>query len=321
MLEDSVRASGNVIKSSGDAFQRRMNSHLGTRFELKPIGSRHLQGEIQTSRITRLMRMADIRFSAHSTRLMHTGPANPDDAFFLVSWQREGRTLVSQSGRETEIGPGNIFVIDTTKPFNIETTDLWTNSVYLRNHLIRDSFPESSALTAVPFPTDTGPGRICALLFEELFETEHRLDDRALTRYAHSIPNLLAIALAEAVSPDAGGSAHKSLTVERIKRFVRENLSAPDLDCDLISAEIGLSVRQIHQIFRSQDTTLMRWVWSERLKKIAKDLANPNLASFGISSIAFDWGFSDAAHFSRAFKSAFGETPRDFRRKALSDSD
>ena len=63
----------------------------------------------------------------------------------------------------------------------------------------------------------------------------------------------------------------------------------------------------------------MRWVWTERLKKIAKELGNPALSHLSVSSIAFDWGFSDAAHFSRAFKAAFGMTPRNFREHSLSE--
>ena len=254
MPAQATEVSGSVFRSSGNAFQRGMNDHLGTRFELTPIGSRNLEGEIARTRVTRHMRLADIRFSAHSTRLLPAGRARSRDEYFLVSWQREGRTTVSQSGRETEIGPGNIFVLDTTKPFNIETTDIWTRSVYLRGDLVRDGFPELSSFTAVPFSDNGGPGRICALMLEELFENAERLEDSGLARYALGLPHLLAIALTD---PSHAGSHEVGLetqTAERIKRIARENLSDPDLNCDFISREAGLSVRQIHQLFQSQES-------------------------------------------------------------------
>ena len=47
-------------------------------------------------------------------------------------------------------------------------------------------------------------------------------------------------------------------------------------------------------------TTLMRFAMAERLARVARDLENPALAGQPVSSIAFEWGFNDAAHFSPA---------------------
>lgn len=58
---------------------------------------------------------------------------------------------------------------------------------------------------------------------------------------------------------------------------------------------------------------VLSWVWSERLKRAGVDLANPLLARRTIAAIAYDWGFSDPAHFSRAFKAAYKMSPRAFR--------
>lgn len=63
--------------------------------------------------------------------------------------------------------------------------------------------------------------------------------------------------------------------------------------------------------------TLMRRVWNERLDRCRNELAIPSLAHCSVSEIAYRWGFSHPAHFSRAFTAHFGESPRAFRRKAL----
>ena len=103
----------------------------------------------------------------------------------------------------------------------------------------------------------------------------------------------------------------------QVRRFIRINLSDPRLDCATISSESGISLRHLHHLFSKEGTTVMRWVWSERLRRIAKDLENPALAHRTISSIAFDWGYSEAAHFSRAFKSVYGVPPLQYRQQAL----
>ncbi|MGW9499321.1 helix-turn-helix domain-containing protein [Streptomyces prasinus] len=44
-----------------------------------------------------------------------------------------------------------------------------------------------------------------------------------------------------------------------------------------------------------------------------RDLTDPRLRSRSIRAIATRWGFVDAAHFSRAFRAAYGVSPRDHR--------
>jgi len=36
-----------------------------------------------------------------------------------------------------------------------------------------------------------------------------------------------------------------------------------------------------------------------------------------IARIAYGWGFSDMAHFSRCFRRAFGASPREYRQSAI----
>ena len=54
-----------------------------------------------------------------------------------------------------------------------------------------------------------------------------------------------------------------------------------------------------------------------RFKRSASDLSNPHLQQESITSIAFKWGFTDSAHFSRAFKKHFELSPKDDRIEKL----
>jgi transcriptional regulator GlxA family with amidase domain len=79
----------------------------------------------------------------------------------------------------------------------------------------------------------------------------------------------------------------------------------------MIANRMGLSLRQLHRIFAGGGVTIERWIWQQRLERCRQDLlAQPKLP---VSQIAFRWGFSDAAHFSRAFRGQFGTTPTLFR--------
>ncbi len=97
---------------------------------------------------------------------------------------------------------------------------------------------------------------------------------------------------------------------ERIRQHARAALGDPDLNVDSIAAAVGLSPRRIHQLFADSGTTLMRWIWSERLAQCHARIADAAGRGIRISDVAYEWGFSDPAHFSRAFRQRYGITPQ-----------
>ena len=64
----------------------------------------------------------------------------------------------------------------------------------------------------------------------------------------------------------------------------------------------------LNSLFGEEGTSLMRYVWRRRLEHCARYPADPRRAGERIGEIAFRWGFSDASHFSRAFRQLFGDT-------------
>jgi len=54
-----------------------------------------------------------------------------------------------------------------------------------------------------------------------------------------------------------------------------------------------------------------------RLQRTSAELSNPDEAHHSISEIAYRNGFSDSAHFSRAFRHRFGLSPREFRQQEI----
>jgi AraC-like DNA-binding protein len=102
----------------------------------------------------------------------------------------------------------------------------------------------------------------------------------------------------------------------RIKRFVREHLRDPALDVDMVSQGVGLSTRYIHKLFSSEPERLMKWVWAERIEGACKEIEKTALRRKAISHIAFSWGFSGPAHFSRSFRKRYGVSPIEYRAQA-----
>jgi len=80
----------------------------------------------------------------------------------------------------------------------------------------------------------------------------------------------------------------------------------------------GISVRYMHQVLEGAAETAGNRIVRRRLEALQHALSDPALASVSITQIGFASGFSSATHISRAFRDHFGETPSEFRKRALS---
>jgi AraC-like DNA-binding protein len=109
---------------------------------------------------------------------------------------------------------------------------------------------------------------------------------------------------------------HRTARLRRVaalKESVEIRLSDPSLCPAHIAAEHGISTRQLHRLFRQAGIPFGAFVRRRRLERCRDDLADPGLRPLPMTEIAYRWGFSDSAHFSRCFRAAFGCTARDFR--------
>ncbi|SOB78694.1 helix-turn-helix domain-containing protein [Streptomyces sp. 1331.2] len=119
---------------------------------------------------------------------------------------------------------------------------------------------------------------------------------------------------ASQLPPDA---RHRAL-VENIRAFIRHNLHDPALTPATIAAAHHISVSHLHRLFtqHSQGETVAAWIRSQRLKKAHRDLTDPALQDLPVHVIAARCGMFRASEFSRAFKTAYGLSPREHRHRA-----
>ncbi|HEU4405950.1 MAG TPA: helix-turn-helix domain-containing protein [Polyangiaceae bacterium] len=292
-------------------YERAIGSTFSARYVVKPLEASPLEVEIVGYRGQRLQ-FASVRFSPHSG-LAVGAPQNRSR--FTVSLQKEGESLVGQGGREYRIEPGDLVLIDPSRPFHFETGEVRANVLEFPAQTLRSLVPQVDDLVAAPFRAYEGAAALFRAMFDELFVIAPALSDEAADRAADALPHVLAAAIgsleqARAPSPSALKLLHK----QRIRNFVLDHLSDPGLDVNTIADGVRLSPRYIHQLFADEPTTLMKWLWAERLERCRSELLLPPLRARSISEIAYGWGFNDLAHFSRAFRERFGQSPRELRK-------
>ncbi|WP_158790811.1 AraC family transcriptional regulator [Granulicella sp. L60] len=106
------------------------------------------------------------------------------------------------------------------------------------------------------------------------------------------------------------------LTLSRVKGIIKSRLSEAGMDAASIASATRLSISYLNHLFRSDEESMMNYLWTLRLEKSARLLASPRAAAMQIEEIAWQCGFSSAAHFSRRFRDRYGTTPGGYRQRS-----
>jgi len=135
-----------------------------------------------------------------------------------------------------------------------------------------------------------------------------RLSQSALTAARNATLELLVGALRpddEGVSLATGPALRES-----INRYIEGHLRDHYLSPGMIAHAHGVSVRTVNRVFNATGETVSDMI---RIRRLARARVDIGTTSHSIAAIAHKWGFADASHLSRTFKSYYGTSPRDFR--------
>lgn len=134
------------------------------------------------------------------------------------------------------------------------------------------------------------------------------------------------IELARALITTAAGDQrgprdlHSTLYL-RVSKYLERHLTDLDLNAESVAAAHNVSVRTLYNAWSAvSEVPLSQWIIAARLEGARAQLSRDTPA-VTIASVARRWGFSDATHFARRFRSAYGLSPREWRELHLPPAD
>ncbi len=195
---------------------------------------------------------------------------------------------------EMTYGPGDMHVNDSSLPFQLEAHGCHMVSC------IGVEVPKR----LLPLPND----RVAALVGRKLSARE-------------GMGGLLATVLDHLIT---GHGSYRSTDAPRLAVVLRETLAGlfartlQDEEQYVPTAAYRRDLLlRMHRLFGDDGTTVAGWIRARRLERARRDLCDPAMRIVPVHHIAARWGFSHHAAFTRAFRTAYGIAPRDFRRAAL----
>ncbi|MEL7463152.1 MAG: helix-turn-helix domain-containing protein [Pseudomonadota bacterium] len=235
----------------------------------------------------------------------------------LISVQLSGRGGIAQDGREAALKAGDFAIYDATRPYSLHFHDPFDQLVlHMPRERLRARLGPLAGLTARRF--GGGASAMAARGFlSGLAPALRDMGADAADRFGTVALDLIAMAVAETreeapKSRPGAAALHRRATAEIAARAADPTFSTPAL-----AVALGLSTRRLQEAFAAEGDAPMAAIWRRRLEMAEARLADPSWANASILEIGLASGFADAAQFSRRYRAAYGLSPRDARRTAL----
>ncbi|MEZ0446328.1 helix-turn-helix domain-containing protein [Cellulomonas sp. ICMP 17802] len=235
-----------------------------------------------------------------------------DDPTVFLAVQVSGTTVVAQGGRRAVLRTGDMAVYDATRPYTV----LHTDSTVLHHVQVPRSalaLPQGTidAVACLRIGPDNNPLAAVVAPYVGSLGSSGVLDrPEAADLVAGPSIDLLRALISMHVA-DGPRASHP--LVLRVQEYVRTHLADRDLSAATIAAAHHVSVRHLYASLSRAGVALQASIREQRLEQCRRDLRDPRSAHLTVGAIGARWGFSDASHFGRVFRDAFGTTPREWR--------
>ncbi|MFE7467732.1 helix-turn-helix domain-containing protein [Streptomyces sp. NPDC057499] len=230
--------------------------------------------------------------------------------------------ITRQHDNEAEIATGSLVLFDTSHPLDTLVPDERGQGRVTLLRIPRNALPPAAGrvdrvLARQLVPTGV-TGQVLCQYLTTVRDRAAELGTGERLRLGTIAVDLAAAFLAE--HSDAqhlqSPESHRQVLRTRIDCYIESNLGSADLTAAHLAAHHHISLRSLHRLFEDRSETVAASIRRRRLERCRADLADPRLAGYPIAALAARWGFPAPAEFSRAFRTAYGLSPRAFRHRA-----
>jgi AraC-like DNA-binding protein len=161
-----------------------------------------------------------------------------------------------------------------------------------------------------------GPAQIAVASLVAMLREAEPLDADTDAALHESVIALVGRALAlEMLARGLEGRKGRGTELLRIVAYITEHLHDPRLNVATLARVFGVSRRNVYNLFLPSRVTPHAWIQNARLDRACTLLQESSAGSVAVATIARLCGFSDPAHFSRAFRARHRVAPTAWRHR------
>lgn len=261
------------------------------------------------------LRFAEVISDPHQAQRTRQQISKTSEADFLISFQLANQGLVRQNGREAILTPGSFALYDSTQPYTLSFKDNFHQFiVQMPKDVLGQHLMNPEQYTAIAMQGSSGLGAILTNFILSLAQEAKHLSQSS-NELSGNLVNMIAMALSSSVMLEQVGehSVVQDSVIKRVHRYIEMNLSNSNLSNQSIADAQGISTRYLNKLFKEEAQSVHGLVLEKRLQRGLAYLQDPAYQGHSIESIAYNIGFTSAAHFSRCFKKRFGQNPSSVR--------
>jgi hypothetical protein len=206
--------------------------------------------------------VTDVRSTAQDIRRTPRLINEADNAYFQVAVVADGIGRVSQGDRQAVLHPGDCVLYETTRPFQWlfdSDWDVWVFSLPSESVRLRGS--ERRGISAQRLDGTAGLTGVVSRFLLDLARDSADLpaeqSERVLAHASDLVVTLLSDRLDDTTA--VRGAVQRSLIL-RIKDYIDQRLSDPELGPAEIAAAVNIFARYLHKLFEAEHHTVSLYI-------------------------------------------------------------
>lgn len=250
------------------------------------------------------------RFSRSLARIAADGVDH-----YMIQLFLDGASRIGPSRSAVEAKPGALVAFDLGAELASHNTDFELVMLFAPRRRLDALLDHPDSVHGAVVDTEAGPGRLAAEYLRALFATAGALRPHEHAATADIVLRLVALAFnsaargADGAVPDWGNHA----VLMRAREAMKQRLCDPALSPQMIADLVGVSRPTLYRAF-AETEGVMEELREMRLLRCRSALLSQQARHEHVGQIAYSFGFSSSASFSRSFRSRFGVSPSELRR-------
>ena len=241
--------------------------------------------------------------------------ADDIDSSLLITIPHQADVQFKQASRDTKCPPGGFLVERGDIPYEFwhgKRNKLWVLKVPIAS--VRSRLGAPDRLGALTFDATKGVGSFFVGAVRNTVDYIDTINDAARDMAGQYLLDLLCLSIrSDDRILDSASSTIRAAHLQRAEQFIRDNLANPNLNSQLVAESCGISLRYLQRLFAESDHSVVGYIRDKRLTRCHEALRTTNDT---VALIAYKWGFYDQAQFCKHYRTRFGCTPTDTRKKS-----